>query len=185
VDAGHLLNLLAQHLIYCPKIKFQALSPSLGMTHQNSIQITTQIVLSGLDTLILFMRSSNVSAKFDFKKNRFEITTLILAILLLEDQKSRQSAIKSLMKIAESDPDGIVFSIIDEFIREGKALYKNRNQQAMMRDVIDLIGIQLEQAKKLMVRIENLKQDEDSVEQSKQQHKKTIDSIKSVITNML
>lgn len=41
VDAGHLLNLLAQHLIYCPKIKFQALNPSLAMTHQNSIQITT------------------------------------------------------------------------------------------------------------------------------------------------
>lgn len=141
--------------------------------------------MSGLDTLILFMRSSNVSAKFDFKKNRFEITTLILAILLLEDQKSRQSAIKSLMKIAESDPDGVVFDVIDEFIREGKTLYKNRNQSAMMRDIIDLIGIQLEQAKKLMVRIENLKQDEDSVEQSKQQHKKTIDSIKSVITNML
>lgn len=144
VDSSHMFNLLAQHLIYCPKIKFEALSPSQGSTHKNSIQITSQIVLNGLDALVLFIKSSNVTSKFDLKKSKFELTTLMLAILLLEDQKTRQKAIQTFMKIAEMDHDGVIIGIIDEYMQGQKEIYKTRNQNSMVRDVIDLIGIQLE-----------------------------------------
>ena len=144
IKASHMFNLLAQHLIYCPKIKFEALSPSQGSTHKNSIQITSQIVLNGLDALVLFIKSSNVTSKFDLKKSKFELTTLMLAILLLEDQKTRQKAIQTFMKIAEMDHDGVIIGIIDEYMQGQKEIYKTRNQNSMVRDVIDLIGIQLE-----------------------------------------
>jgi hypothetical protein len=55
----------------------------------------------------------------------------------------------------------------------------------MVRDVIDLIGIQLEQAKKLLIRIESLKQEPEAMAKSKEQHTLTITSIEKIVKNLL
>jgi len=103
VDAGHLMHLLAQHLIFCPKIKFQAFCPDEGRQHKNSIKTTNELVQNGVETLALFLKTESVNAKIDLKNCRFELATIILAIILIEDQQCRQSALKALTEIAESD----------------------------------------------------------------------------------
>ena len=55
------------------------------------------------------------------------------------------------------DHEGVIIGIIDEYMQGQKEIYKVRGQASLVRDVIDLIGIQLEQAKKLLIRIESLK----------------------------
>jgi hypothetical protein len=59
-----------------------------------------------------------------------------------------------LAQVAESDQDGVASNIIEEFMKAGEALYKKRDGKQMMRDVIDLIGINLEFGKRLVVKLD-------------------------------
>lgn len=85
VDAAHFVHLLAAHIIHCPKVKFQAFCPDEGRQHRKSIESTNQLVKIAVETLASFLKSDRVNVKFDFKKCKFEIATIILAIILVED----------------------------------------------------------------------------------------------------
>ena len=76
-------------------------------------------------------------------------------------------------------------SIIDEFMKGGQGLYKNRDQSAMMRDIIDLIGINLKFAKRLMAKGEPPNRIEDMDVESKEQLNGIVTSGNSVISSVL
>lgn len=89
IDAGHLLRLLSQHLVYCPKIKFQSFCPDNGKHHGNSIQLTNDLLQVGIETLAILLSCQNVNAKVDLNAHRNELATIIMAIVLIEDQQRR------------------------------------------------------------------------------------------------
>jgi hypothetical protein len=86
VDLGLLMHLIADHLVYCPKIKFPANLEHSSQSYCKSILSTKNLIRDALNCFIMVLESEKIETILDFESHQGSFLTIILAVNLTEDQ---------------------------------------------------------------------------------------------------
>lgn len=116
LDLGNLLNLVTEHLVHCPKIKFARTCPKNGSNHAKSVELTTDFLNSVASLLTTVSQSENINIKFDFKRSKADLARLMMCVLLSYQHEQRKPFWQFLEFLSSKDPSRSLFQLYTTLI---------------------------------------------------------------------